>query len=151
MKASNFLEFLNLGEKELVEWTCPKCSAEDLPDEEKKCPSCGYKVPEQLYDDKLRKSWESIYNRVFSRIRGKIFENDLPTANTVRFVNQLSRYGIVRRLRNGRIAELLNIPKDAVIQCFVESDMKKLWRMAYSRKKTRMKKEQIRAQRYQFI
>jgi len=163
MRAKELIEYLDFPKQEnkqfqenkLDEWVCPRCQAEDLPDEQKQCPQCGYKVPEKLYDNKLRRSWENIYKKVFSRIKGKVFESDLPTANSVRFVNQLARYGIVKRLRNGRLVELLKIPREELINCFVESDMKKLWRMAYTRKKSKARREKIgdfgRAQRYQFL
>ena len=130
-------EFLSLNEEienkvNLWEWVCPKCGKKDLPNESREC-ECGYKMPEEL-NDKIRGYYEKLYKQVFGRIKGKIFETDLPTANSVRFCNTLCKYGILRRLRNGRFVEMLKIPQEFIVQCFVEGDMNKLRKMAYRRK-----------------
>jgi hypothetical protein len=144
MKANEFLNILGDSKMELVEWSCPKCGAEDLPDEEQACPSCGHKMSKQLCDDKLRKYYETMYQKVFSKIKGKIFETDLVGANSVRFTNTLCKYGVIRRLRNGRFVEMFKIPKEFVISCFVENNMKKLREMTWRRRRKQQKEYQIR-------
>lgn len=144
MKAKDFLHILGEGKRELVEWSCPDCGGENLPDENRVCPECGYKFQKELYDGKLKKYYETMYQKVFSKIKGKIFETDLVGANSVRFTNTLCKYGVIRRLRNGRFVEMLKIPKEFVISCFVENNMKKLREMAWRRKRKQQKEYQIR-------
>ena len=137
MKAKDFLHILGEDKRELVEWNCPECGGENLPDENRVCPECNYKFQKELYDGKLKKYYEKMYDKVFSKIKGKIFETDLVGANSVRFTNALCKYGIIRRLRNGRFVEMLKIPKIFVINAFVEGDMNKLRRLAYNRKRNK--------------
>lgn len=144
MKANEFLNILSDEKAELVEWVCPDCGGKELPDEERVCPECGRKLQKELCDDKLRKYYEAMYQKVFSKIKGKIFETDLVGANSVRFTNTLCKYGVIRRLRNGRFVEMLKIPKEFVISCFLENNMKKLREMAWRRKRKQQKEYQIR-------
>jgi len=150
MKAKDFLKLYdeNLNEKisknlsselkrDLLEWTCPKCHASDLPDENQECPECGFKLEKkQICDDRIRKTWENIYDKVFTRIKGKLMEGDLQGTNTLRFVTKLREMGIIRRLRSGRFIEVLKIPKEFVVSAFIEGKdgMKRLRKMAWRRK-----------------
>jgi len=135
MKAVEFLvKTRDINEsKDLLEWACPECGYENCPNESSECPECHYKRTEEL-NDRMRGYYEKLYKQVFGKIKGKIFETDLPTANSVRFCNTLCKYGILRKLRNERFVEMLKIPQEFVVQCFVEGDMNKLRKMAYRRK-----------------
>lgn len=152
MKAKEFLDLYSKSFegkkkiKEIVEWVCPRCKGGDLPDENRFCPECGYKYKEAkpLYDDKLKKYYESMYNKIFSKIKDKIFETDLVGGNLVRFANALCKYGVIRKLRNDRFVEMVKIPKEFVIQCFVEGDMKRLRGMVWRRKRKQQREYQIR-------
>ena len=138
MKATDYLTLdESIAEKKILEWACPECGAENLPNESRECPECGYHMPEML-NDKIKKTWENIYKLVFGKIKGKLFEMDLPSANAVRFTNTLCKYGVLRRLRNGRFVEVLRIPEEFIVSCFVEGDMNRLRRMAYRRRKKEM-------------
>jgi ribosomal protein L37E len=148
MKAKDFLNILDEEKQELMEWACPECGAQDLPDSEGQCPECGFQQAKQLFDDR-KKYWESIYNKVFSKIHGKLMEGDLKGTNTVQFVTKLREMGIIRRLRSGRFVEVLKIPKEFVVSSFMEGKdgMKRLRKMAWRRKQ----KPEYRAKPWQIL
>ena len=139
MKAKEFLTFYgdSLDESmDLFEWSCPECGETEIPDEEGNCPSCGYKQAKQIFDDR-KKYWETVYDKVFSKIRSKLLEDELQGTNVLKFVNTLSRLGVIKRLRSGRYEETYKIPKEFVVSAFVEgkSGLPRLRRMVLRRQK----------------
>jgi len=92
-------------------------------------------MPEEL-NDKIRKTWENVYDKIFSKIKGKLMEGDLQGTNTLYFTNKLRELGIINRLNSGRFVEVLKIPKEFIISAFMEGKegMKRLRKMAWRRK-----------------
>lgn len=120
----------------LLEWHCPKCDNDEIPDEDRECPNCGFMVPKEM-NDRIREVYGKIYDKVFSKIRSKLLEDELQGTNVLKFVNTLSRLGVIKRLRSGRYEETYKIPKEFVVSAFVEgkSGLPRLRRMVLRRQK----------------